>query len=102
MKSKKSIIKKNSIAILILIVVAVISGVKTLSKEISYRELKVTEQEYLSEIRKLKEVKSDKEKDLNNVDTLEFVEKFAREKLKMVKPNEVYFIINYSEDDLDE
>lgn len=99
MKARKSFIRKNTIAVIILIITLVVTGIKTISVEMMYRELQAEEEEYLIKIKELEETLEEKKKDLSEVDSLDFVEKYARETLKMVKPNEVYFIINYPKDD---
>lgn len=99
MRSRKSFIKKNTIAVVILIIILIITGIKTISIELMYRDLQAEEKEYLREIKELEDTLNNKKKELSEVDTLDFVEKYARETLKMVKPNEVYFIINYPKED---
>lgn len=99
MKARKSFVRRNIIAISFLIIVALISFIKIISKEVLYYDLIETEKSYLEQIKNLEDTLEDEKKNLESIDTLEFIEKYARETLKMVKPDEIYFLINYSKND---
>lgn len=98
MKARRSFVKRNAIAILLLVIIASISGMKTLQKEMKHREFLKKEQVYLKDIEELKKTLVEKTFNLENVNNLEFVEKYARENLNMIKTNEFLYIIAFPKD----
>ncbi|MBI9014011.1 MAG: cell division protein FtsL [Clostridiales bacterium] len=99
MKKRRSFLRRHSISIGILVIVAIFSVASTLNKQELYNELKQQGETYITEIDKLERELKQYQEDLERVETLEFVEEYAREKLKMVSPNEIYFQIHYASDE---
>ena len=99
MKRRRSFLRRHSISIGILVIVAIFSVASTLSKQDLYNELQEQGDAYLNQIDELERTLKQYENDLERVETLEFVEEYAREKLKMVSPDEIYFQIHYTGDD---
>ena len=99
MKKRRSFLRRNSIAIGILVIVAIYSVTSTILKQDLYKELKIQGDEYMAEIEALERTLNQYQDQLDKIDTLEFVEEYARETLKMVSPDEIYFQIYYSNDE---
>lgn len=99
MKKRRSFLGRHSISIGILVIVAIFSVASTLSKQELYNELKQQGDTYIAEIDELERELRQYQEDLERVETLEFVEEYAREKLKMVSPDEIYFQIHYTGDE---
>lgn len=99
MKKRRSFIGRHSISVGILVIVAIFSVASTLSKQVLYDGLQKQGDTYLIQIDVLERTLKQYEEDLERVETLEFVEEYAREKLKMVSPDEIYFQIHYIGDD---
>lgn len=99
MKKRRSFFRRHSIAIGILVIVAIFSVTTTLMKQEKYDELKQSGEEYLAEIEALEIKLKRVQNDLEEIDSLDFVEKYARETLKMVSPDEVYFQIHYTDEE---
>jgi len=68
-------------------------------KEMKYQKLLEEEENYLVELRRLEKDLQKVERDLERVGTLEFVEEYAREKLKMIGPHELYFQIYFDDEE---
>ncbi len=66
-------------------------------QEIKLRELRYEESNLLSEVEKLNEDIVELEVELEESGDIAYVEKIAREKLKMVKSNEIIYIIQDEE-----
>lgn len=100
MKKRKSFIKRHMIGIIFLLLVGVYSGYSVYEKQQTLKALANTSEERIEEIRLLKENIDRLESDIEQMDTLDFAEKYAREKFKMVRPDEIYFqmLYNYEED----
>lgn len=64
-----------------------------ITQEIKLREYKAEEVRLTQEIERLNDEKIQLEEDLRNSQSLENIEKIAREKLKMVMPNEIIYVI---------
>lgn len=94
MKKKKGlVVKRNKYLIFILVVFLAYVGYSTVRAEIKIQELKAREATLTEELNKLNEEKESLTKQLEDSKSLESIEKIAREKLKMVKPSEVIYII---------
>jgi len=98
MKKRRSFLRRHSISVGILVIVAIFSVASTLSKQDLYNGLQQQGDTYLTQIDELERTLKQYEEDLERVETLEFVEEYAREKLKMVSPDEIYFQIHYTGD----
>ena len=99
MKKKKSFFKRHIIAIVFLLLVAFYSAYSTYNKEQTLNSLELISQERIENIRTLKEEIQQLESSLDQVNTPEFIERYAREKFKMIHPYEVYFQMIYDEDE---
>lgn len=94
MKKKKGlVVKRNKYLIFILVVFLAYVGYSTVRAEIKIQELRAREATLTEELNKLNEEKESLTKQLEDSKSLESIEKIAREKLKMVKPSEVIYII---------
>lgn len=99
MKRRKSFVRRHIIAISFLVVIAIYSGVMTFQKQEKLNELRIKSEAALTEIERLERELDSKQYELNKIDNLDFVERIAREKLKMVRPNEVYFQMMYGKEE---
>lgn len=97
MKRRKSFFKRHFIALTILLLVAVYSVSMTMAKQQKLDELRLKSDLAVAKIQQLEMTLKDKEYELNKTDDLDYIEKFARENLKMVFPNEVYFQMTKNE-----
>ena len=94
MKKKKGlVVKRNKYLIFILVVFLAYVIYSIAQAEIKIQELKAREATLTEELNKLTEETKSLTKQLEDSKSLESIEKIAREKLKMVKPNEVIYII---------
>ncbi len=92
-KSKKGFLKRNKIIIVFFFVFFLYVSYTIISNEAKYKELKVEEENYNKEIARLKEEIETLKIEIEKSQSHEIIEKIAREKLKMVKPNEIIYII---------
>lgn len=76
--------------LILFFVIYVCTTMVSQQKKIS--ELKAQEVKKGEEIKKLEEEVNELDKEIKNSDSLEFVEKAAREELKMVKPREIIYV----------
>lgn len=88
--------KKNRtfpIIFVIIILISVIYGAIVMSQSISMRSQKMSEVTYNEqEIEKLQREIEELKLEIDNSDSMEFIEKVAREEFGMVKPREVIYI----------
>lgn len=92
-KKRKKFFKRNRISIIMTLIVVSYLSIVLINQQIKLHELKKEEAKTLSRIRELETIKGELEKKIEQGDDLDFIEKVAREKLKMVKPNEIIYII---------
>lgn len=100
-KSKKGFLRRNKIIIVFFIIFFIYIGYTIFSNETKYKELKAEENNYNKEIEALKEEIESLKIEIEKSQSHETIEKIAREKLKMVKPNEIIYIIQDNEKDTD-
>lgn len=93
MRKKTVAVKRNKYLIIFMVVFLSYIGYTVVKTEIKIQELKANEAVLKEELNKLTEEKDSLTKQLEDSKSLESIEKIAREKLKMVKPNEVIYII---------
>ncbi len=79
--------------VLLSIVFAIYVSTALISQELQYRKLRIEEADYRAEIELLSEEIERLEERLESSQDPQAIEKIAREKLKMVKPNEIIYII---------
>ena len=99
MKKRRSFVKRHTISIGILVIVAIFSVRTTLQKQDLYDKLVAQGDDYIAEIDELEQTLKEYQNELEQVDTLEFVEKYARETLKMVSPDEIYYQIYFTDEE---
>lgn len=102
MKKRRSFFRRHIIAIMILVFVIAYASYSTLQKELIRQDLLDKEAEYLEEIEAKKDELKELERDIERIGTLEYIEEYAREELKMVAPEEYYFQIYYDDREEDE
>ncbi len=92
-KIKRKFFRRNRVTILIIVIIMVYYAYNMYQTDLKLKEYKGVQLDLKSEIESL-------ERDINRLtdeyaysQTLEAVEKIAREKLKMVKPNEIIYLI---------
>lgn len=98
-KSKKGFLKRNKIIIVFFVIFFIYVGYTIVSNESKYKELKADEEKYNKEIAVLKEEIESLKIEIEKSQSHEMIEKIAREKLKMVKPNEIIYIIQENEEE---
>jgi cell division protein FtsL len=96
-KKKTGIIKRNRYVFIFVVIFSIYVAVTLVRQEVQYRSLKAEEETYLKEIDSLNIEIAKLEKELESNKDLKSIEKIAREKLKMVKPNEIIYIIQENE-----
>ncbi|SHK21708.1 FtsB family cell division protein [Paramaledivibacter caminithermalis] len=92
-RRKGSFLKRNRISIAFIVMLIVYLSVTMVNQEMKLRDLEKEENQLQQRAATLKKELSDMEKKIEESESLEFIEKVAREKLKMVKPNEIIYII---------
>ncbi len=94
MGRQKHFLKKNRIVVLISMVIILYVGVTFLQQEMKIRELEY-ERDYIeTEIESLNADITDLESKIEETKGLNYVEQVAREKLKMVRSDEIVYIID--------
>ena len=101
-KRHKKFFKRNKIAIVISLLLVSYLSIVLVNQQIKLNELKAEEKQTLLRIQELKEQKEELDRRLEQSDDLDFIEKVAREKLKMVKPNEIIYIIQNKDEEKEE
>ncbi len=89
----KKFIYKNKIILLISVVLLVYMSYVLIRQEIKYQELLTDRDEYTSQIDELMVTISELNDMINEISTPAYIEKMAREKLQMVKPDEIIYIL---------
>ncbi|WP_432404960.1 FtsB family cell division protein [Wukongibacter sp. M2B1] len=92
-KRKGNFFKRNRIALLFLSCLLVYLSVTIVNQEMKLRDLQEEEKVLQKRVKKLKDEMSEMERKAQESTNPEFIEKTAREKLKMVKQNEIIYII---------
>ncbi len=97
MKGTARFLKRNRVVVLFAVAFLIYVGVTFVRQELKLRQLHAEEEACQQKILLLKEDVKELEEELENASSPETIERIAREKLKMVKPNEIIYIIQ--EDD---
>lgn len=97
MKKSTNVLKRNRILLMFFIILLGYVGYVTIQTEIKYRELKAEETILNEKLNQLNEDKQELSKQLEESQSLDTIERIAREKLKMVKPNEILYMIQEDE-----
>lgn len=90
----KKFFNKNKIVIILALVVLLYFSYILIKQELKYNELMDDKIYYANEIDRLKEVIEELNKKIDEISTPEYIEQIARERLKMVKPDEIIYIID--------
>lgn len=93
MGRKNHFLKRNQITLVVLMVFLAYVSVTLVRQEIVLRGVQYEEAEKLAEIERLTSEVENLEERIEESGDLEYIEKIAREKLKMVKSNEIIYII---------
>ncbi len=88
--------RKKNIAILILVFVLLLVAYTKFNQQKEFQRLTKERAFYEAEISRLETLKEALEEELKNASRPEYIENIARQKLKMVKPTEMIFIVNES------
>ncbi len=97
-----SYIKRHPILMLIFVLGFAYSGVTWVNQEIKLREYYAKEKACQEQISILKEEVEIARQDLDTISSTQSIEKLAREKLKMVRPNEIIYIIQEDKIEIDD
>lgn len=89
----KKFLKRNSLLIVILIIFVVYFVYSMYTTDLKLKEYQATQSDLNEEINALEDDIERLHDDLEYAQTTEAIEKIAREKLKMVKPNEIIYMI---------
>tara|TARA_B100000965_G_scaffold352108_1_gene327104 strand:+ start:720 stop:1037 length:318 start_codon:yes stop_codon:yes gene_type:complete len=92
-RKKGSFVKRNRIAILVLSFLLLYLSITIVNQEMKLRDLQQEGDQLQNRVDELNKEVSKMEKKVEESASLEFIEKTAREKLKMVKQNEIIYII---------
>ncbi len=91
-KHKKKNVKKFRIRHLIILVFGIYICTTLISQKKMLKNLNAEKVEMENEVKTLNTEINEINKEIKNSDSLEFVEKVAREELKMLKPREIIYI----------
>lgn len=92
-KKKKGVIKRNRILVVFLFVFVTYISVTLINQQAKMKELSTVESQYMEKIEELSEEVDSIEKEIEKSKSEEAIERLAREKLKMVKPDEIIYDI---------
>lgn len=97
MRKRKSFLRRHIVAVTFFVLVAVYSVTATWTKQDKLNELRAKSEAAIEQIQQLEMELKDQEYQQDKMDDPDFVERFVREKLKMVRPNEVHFEMMYGD-----
>ncbi len=89
--------KRKIILTIFIIVLIVFVALTKVNQQLEMEKLSEDKARLEADIDRLELLKKNLEEELKNVDSKEFVEEYARKKFRMVKENEMIFIINENE-----
>ncbi len=90
---RKKFLKRNRIGLVFIILFIAYISLTLLKQEVKYRELREQEKQLMNDIRVLNSQIGDLAEEVDHTDSLDYIESLAREKLKMIKPDEIIYII---------
>ena len=93
MGKKVFFIKRHKIILVLMCIIIGYFGFLFIDQELKIKELKREENQLEEKIQAIECKIEDVEEEIDKSDTTEFIEKEAREKLKMVKENEIIYMI---------
>ncbi|MFZ5966663.1 MAG: FtsB family cell division protein [Bacillota bacterium] len=101
MEAPKRRKRKNRLVYILLFLIGFYALFTVVDQQIRLYKLSKQEEAYKNKIAELKQTVAQLEDELNQGDSPEYIEKIAREQLKMVKPNEMIYI-DTGKDQLDQ
>ena len=90
----KKFFRKNKYILIALFALIVYISFILINQELKYRELKAEREMYTVEIEELKQTIDELTEMIDEISTPEYIEKMARERLQMVKPDELIYIMD--------
>ena len=97
MRKKTSFIRRNKFLIIFFILFSIYISYTIYNQNIKYNSLKEEEAFYQNKMKDLHKQIEEVNEEIEKSKSLEAIEKLAREKLNMVKPNEIIYIIQDEE-----
>lgn len=91
-------IRKNKYILIILLALGIYMSFVLINQELKYRELIAERDAYNAQIDNLRSTIEELTEKIDEISTPEYIEKMAREKLQMVKPDEIIYIIEDQND----
>lgn len=92
-RSRKKKTLRNSWPLVIIVIAIILAGAYLVRAQIHIRALALQEKEAQKQNMQLQAQKSDLESQLENINSKEYIERIARRDLKLIKPNEILFIL---------
>ncbi len=89
----KKFFSKNRYILIFLMAFSVYMAVILVRQEFKYRELMAESDAYDKEIQALNETVDELKEMIQEISTPEYIERMARERLQMVKPDEIIYVI---------
>jgi cell division protein FtsL len=96
-KKKGSFFKRNKIGLILIGILIAYLSITMINQQIKLNQLMKEEKQAQERVEELKQKVSEMKKLIEESENPEFIEKIAREKLKMVKQNEIIYIIQDKE-----
>lgn len=94
----KKFVRKNKYILIGLFALLVYISFILINQELKYRELKADRELYTVQIEELKQTIDELTEMIDVISTPEYIEKMARERLQMVKPDELIYIMDKQKD----
>ncbi len=92
-KARKNFLKRHRITIILICFLFLSLSITIIKQEIKLNSLLKEENNVINKLEELKKESSDLQQKIEESEGLDFIEKTAREKLKMVKKNEIIYKI---------
>ncbi len=93
MAKKRNFIRRNKLMMALFVLFSIYIGTTLVRQELKMHELQAEEKQVKTQMEALSGEIDIMKEDLKASQSLEFTEKMAREKLKMVKPDEIVYIL---------
>lgn len=93
MAKKRNFIRRNKLMMALFVLFSIYIGTTLVRQELKMHELQSEEKQVKNQMEALSGEIDIMKEDLKASQSLEFTEKMAREKLKMVKPDEIVYIL---------
>ncbi|WP_459129157.1 FtsB family cell division protein [Guggenheimella bovis] len=89
-----SFLKKNKLPLILAVLILLVAVYIQMNQGMEMQKLIEERKAYQAEIERLKLVKLNLQNELKNSGNLDYIEMIAREKLKMVKPDEIVYYVH--------